>query len=311
MSTPMTLALALLAGAVTWLLCGPDGRWRRARLLTFGGAVEAAGAAPPGRALPGRMPSDQAPSERRELAVDLVRRLLSPFTRRLGGEALCLPVGVLAALLLHSPVPLLAAALAVPLVRRGLRRRAAERAATRSRSAVIGLCSVLAAELRTGRPPNVVLAEAVGDCEWPAGPAARSAAAGVLAAARFGGDVPAALRRMAGVPGAEGLSGVAACWQVGVDSGAGLAGGLDRVAGALRALEQQREELAAQLAGPRSTAALLAVLPVFGVLLGTAMGAGPLNVLLRTPAGLGCLLAGVALECAGLAWTARIVRGAA
>ena len=51
----------------------------------------------------------------------------------------------------------------------------------------------------------------------------------MLAAARFGGDVPGALRQAAREPGADGLVGLAACWRVAVDGGAGLAAGLDRL----------------------------------------------------------------------------------
>ncbi len=54
--------------------------------------------------------------------------------------------------------------------------------------------------------------------------------------------------------------------------------------------------------------ALLALLPVAGLLIGSALGAGPLRVLLHTPAGMGCLLVGGLLEGAGLFWARRIVR---
>ncbi|NEB95301.1 type II secretion system F family protein, partial [Streptomyces bauhiniae] len=111
-------------------------------------------------------------------------------------------------------------------------------------------------------------------------------------------------------PGAEGLLGLAACWRVAVDQGAGLAAGLDRLDGALRAERDQRADLRAQLSGARATALLLAVLPLFGLLLGAAMGADPLRVLLHTGAGLGCLVAGAVFEGAGVWWAARIVRGA-
>jgi tight adherence protein B len=154
------------------------------------------------------------------------------------------------------------------------------------------------------------MAGAVERAGWPDSPELAEAATLLLAASRFGGDIPAALREAAGMRGAEGLAGAAACWQVAVDGGAGLANGLDRVAAALRAEHDQREDLGAQLAGPRSTAVMLALLPAFGVVLGTAMGAHPLRVLLHTSAGLGCLAGGVLLEWAGLLWTARIVRSA-
>ncbi len=55
---------------------------------------------------------------------------------------------------------------------------------------------------------------------------------------------------------------------------------------------------------------MLAGLPALGLLLGTAMGADPLRVLLHTGAGLGCLVIGGLLEGAGLWWALRIVRAA-
>jgi tight adherence protein B len=217
-------------------------------------------------------------------------------------ELWCLPAGGAVALLGASWLPLLAGAAAVPLVRRRLRGRARRAAEARRAAAVIELCAAVAGGLRAGRQPAEALLAAA-----PGGPAGGPE---VLAAARFGGDVPGALRGAAGDPGAQGLAGVAACWQVAAGGGAGLADGLDRVGAALRAERDERDELQAQLAGPRATALLLALLPVFGLLMGTALGAAPLRVLLHTPAGLLCLVAGCLLEWAGLVWTGRIVRGA-
>lgn len=54
---------------------------------------------------------------------------------------------------------------------------------------------------------------------------------------------------------------------------------------------------------------MLAGLPVLGLLLGAAMGADPLRVLLHSGAGLGCLVVGGLLESLGLWWALRIVRG--
>ncbi|MFF7281627.1 type II secretion system F family protein [Streptomyces griseorubiginosus] len=144
----------------------------------------------------------------------------------------------------------------------------------------------------------------------PGGSGLGDAQAVVLAAARFGGDVPGALAAAARRPGAEGLLGLAACWRVAVDQGAGLAAGLDRLEGALRAERDQRADLRAQLAGARSTAWMLAALPVLGLGLGAALGADPLRVLLHSGAGLGCLAVGGLLEGLGMWWAMRIVRGA-
>lgn len=65
---------------------------------------------------------------------------------------------------------------------------------------------------------------------------------------------------------------------------------------------------ASQVAGPRFSGYVLAALPIFGLLLGSGMGARPLAVLLGPAPGSLLLPAGVALECAGLLWSARIVR---
>jgi tight adherence protein B len=244
-----------------------------------------------------------------------VLRRLRDVARGVGAgrrPALCtVPAGVLVGLLTWSPVPVLAGAAAAPLIGRALRRRADRAADARAAAAVEALCGTLAADLRAGRPPHAALAEAVDAAGWRGSAELTEAAHLLSSAARFGGDVPQALRAAAGQrSGLRGLAAVAACWQVAVDGGAGLAAALDRVAAALRAESDQREDLRAQLAGPRSTAVLLALLPLFGLVLGSALGADPSRVLLHTPTGLACLTGGVVLEAAGLGWTARIIRRA-
>ncbi|MFG3040102.1 type II secretion system F family protein [Streptomyces sp. NPDC048330] len=217
---------------------------------------------------------------------------------------LCLPVGAVLALVGESPLPLVAGALAMPLV--GRRLRAAElRKEREARSArVTALCGAVVGELRAGWQPAQALAFAARETG-----ALGAAEASVLAAARFGGDVPDALRLAARQDGADGLAGMAACWQVAVDGGAGLAAGLDRLEATLRDHREQRDRLRAELEGAWATVAVLALLPAAGLALGAALGAHPLRVLLHTPAGLGCLAVGGALETTGLWWAARIVRG--
>ncbi|MEU7029405.1 type II secretion system F family protein [Streptomyces sp. NPDC046275] len=231
---------------------------------------------------------------------------VGPWWERVRGrrEWLCLPAAAVPALLGSSPLPLLLGAAAVPLVGRRLRAARARRERTERADRVVALCGAVAGELRAGWQPAQALAFAARTTGALGGQEAA-----VLAAARFGGDVPEALRRAARGDGADGLAGMAACWQVAVDGGAGLAAGLDRLETALRAHRDQRERLRAQLAGAWATVGVLAVLPVAGLGLGAALGARPLWVLLHTPAGLGCLAVGGALEAAGLWWAARIVRG--
>ncbi|GGZ13864.1 type II secretion system F family protein [Streptomyces poonensis] len=270
-------AAVACAGAAAWLLGGPgDGARRTQLLLAGGGSV-------------GPPPWERA----------LVRM------RKLRAEWWAVAVGGVIALLGESVLPVLAGALAVPLLRRVRRSREAGRARERRCDAVIALCGALAGEVRAGRQPGEALLRASRDSGGLG-----EAQPVVLAAARFGGDVPGALTDAARRPGADGLLGLAACWRVAVDRGAGLAAGLDRLEGALRAERDQRADLSAQLAGARSTAVMLAGLPVLGLLLGTALGADPLHVVLHSTAGLGCLLVGGALEGAGLWWALRIVRSA-
>ncbi|MEU8513235.1 type II secretion system F family protein [Kitasatospora sp. NPDC048722] len=228
-------------------------------------------------------------------------------------ELLLLPVGLAAGYVTASPVPVLVGALAVVPLRRWRLRRAVAAEARRRAAGVVELCAGLAGELRSGSTPeqalHVVTARTAADPEalrrLGEEPVAR------LAAGRYGGDVPGALHLLAELPGGSGAAAIAACWRVASDGGAGLAAALDRVAEALRGEQALAEEIAGELAGPRTTIAVLAVLPAAGLLLGTAMGARPVDVLLHTSAGLGCLVVGAGLEGLGVAWTARIVRAAA
>lgn len=103
---------------------------------------------------------------------------------------------------------------------------------------------------------------------------------------------------------------VAAVWTVSDRTGAPAAAVLDRVEQDLRTRERHRREIHAQLAGARSTAVLLAALPLLGIGLGAAMGARPLPVLFGTGRGQVALFAGAALDVLGLLWTARIVASA-
>ncbi|MGW1885729.1 type II secretion system F family protein [Streptomyces sp. NPDC001970] len=272
------MCAAVCAGVAAWTTAGGDRGTRRARLVLAG-----AGAA------------DLAPRWDWERQLRVVRRL-----RR---EWLCLPVALVLAVLGASVLPLVVGVIAVPLVRRRLRAGERRRAQERRADAVISLCGGIAGELRAGRQPGQALLTA-----GRATGALGGAEAAVLAAARFGGDVAAELRRAAHEPGAEGLAGLAACWRVSVDGGAGLASGLDRLEAALRSDRDQREGLRAQVAGAWSTVVVLALLPVVGLGLGWALGADPLRVLLHTPVGVGCLLVGGLLEAVGLCWAARIVR---
>lgn len=295
-------AAIVCAGWAAWLLSSGTLAARRTRLV-FARSAAPAGGGPRHGASGGGPGGPEPPTGQRPYGALLLRA--SDLVRRgMRRQIWCPMAGAAVGLLGHSVLPLLLGIVALPLARRAVAARAARRARERRTEAVIVLCGALIGEVRAGRHPGQALLATARESEGLAG-----ARAAVLAAARFGADVPAALRRAAGEPGAEGLLGLAACWQVAVDSGAGLAAGLERLEGALRAERSQRADLRAQLAGARSTALLLSALPFLGLLLGTALGADPLRVLLHSTAGVGCLVAGGALEGVGLWWALRIVRG--
>jgi tight adherence protein B len=182
-----------------------------------------------------------------------------------------------------------------------VRRHRTEAARRRRHEAVIGLCGVLAAELQAGLPTQTALARACG--EWPE-------FSSVGRQVRLGADVPSVLRALADRPGAEGLRAIAAGWTVAAHSGSSLARVLDRLAEGLRDESAARAEIEAALEPPRVTARMLAVLPAFGVALGTAIGADPVSFLLRTAPGRLCLLGGLLLALAGIAWVERLAASA-
>ncbi|GLW17279.1 membrane protein [Streptomyces sp. NBRC 13847] len=295
------MAAALCAGAAGRLAGGrPDDVRRRARAL-FGAPGERDAAVGWRARLRGQ--EVRTWCARRVVEGDAGRRWRLGPLGDIGRELWCLPAGLVLGVLGGSVFPPLASVAAAFLVRRWLVARGAVRARDRRAAAVITLCAAVAGELRAGRQPAQALLAA-------GAPGLGAAGSDVTAAARYGGDVPRALRAAGRLPGAEGLTGMAACWQVAVEGGAGLACGLERIASGLRAQRDQRDELRAQLAGPRATALMLALLPVGGLLMGSALGADPLRVLLHTPAGWGCLVIGGLLEWGGVVWTARIVAAA-
>jgi tight adherence protein B len=249
-------------------------------------------AAAGGLAVPGAPRLDLGPSARR-----------CPPVRAGAGLVIAL-VGATAAGLLVLDGTRLALALillgctagAARLVRRSRLAAAAEL----RQSAVVEVCEALVGELRAGQPPVTALEHCVE--VWPAFDP-------VAGAARLGADVPAALRRLAALPGAEGLREVAAAWQVSEHSGAGLATALGQVAGTARTRQATRHLVAGELASAQATARLVALLPVASLAMSAGIGGDPWHFLLGTPVGLACLGCGAAFALTGLWWIDRIAVG--
>ncbi len=198
--------------------------------------------------------------------------------------------------------------LLVPLALLGAERvarvRRARAAREQERQQAGEACAVLAGELRAGRSAAQALTAAADVATG----AVRLALLAASSSAGIGGDVPAALLGKASASAApELLAGLGACWQVCAGTGSGLAMAVDRLEEGLRAEQGQRLAVAAELAGPRATAGLLACLPLAGIGLAAALGARPVHVLLHTTIGLACAVLGVGLDGLGVWWTGRLV----
>jgi tight adherence protein B len=190
---------------------------------------------------------------------------------------------------------------------RGRRARRIDRARTETTAGLAEGLAAFAAELRAGHPPAAAAAAAGRD----AGTAARRALGRVEATARLGGDVPAALREQATTDPLAGphLRRLADAWSLADRHGIGLAALAEAVAEDLRARARFAGRLGAQLAGPRTTAAVLAALPGIGLLLGQLVGAHPFGVLTGTGVGQVLLVVGTVLVAAGLEWSRRQTAG--
>lgn len=253
------------------------------------------------------------PGPARLAAVDLRRRAQAagPHRPRRGRgartqTALAVLPAALAGALLIGPGGALAAAAATGT---GLARWHAGQSRRRAATAAAGLVEalgILVAELRAGAHPAAAMDTVAADAAAETSRALGSAAA----AARLGADVPAVLRAQDAPAVAPWLARVAAAWALAERHGVPLADLLD----AVRADAEQRvrfaAEVEARLAGPRATAAVLAGLPLLGLLLGQAVGADPWAVLAGTTVGQVLLVIGTALGCAGVVWSARIVAAA-
>ncbi|MCZ2858319.1 type II secretion system F family protein [Blastococcus sp. VKM Ac-2987] len=206
--------------------------------------------------------------------------------------------GALAAVLSTPLVAVLAGGCAALAARAWTSRRAA--AAGEARLAALAeALGALSGELRAGRTIDDAVRTAAAAC-----PDRRSGAA--LARAVRAPGAPVA------PDGADGLSAELARLSAAVAlsgrTGCSLAAVVAAVEDDLRARLRQRRALLVATAGPRSSARLLAGLPVLGLAMGSGVGADPWHVLTATGPGQLLLVAGVLLEIAGIAWTGRLLR---
>jgi len=155
-------------------------------------------------------------------------------------------------------------------------------------------------ELQAGARPDAALASAASITAEYASTLRRAAEQ-----CRQGADVAVVLR------GDDALRDIARAWDVALSVGAPLADVIARVAADLEAREELARQLRTTLTGPRASAAMVAALPLVGLVLGSAMGARPVSVLMDTHAGHLLLVLGVSFDAVGVLWTQRMVRRAA
>jgi tight adherence protein B len=157
----------------------------------------------------------------------------------------------------------------------------------------------LVSELRAGAHPATA-AESVAVDAPEAGAKAMRA---IAATARLGGDVRQAVRDPL-------FADVTHAWALAEKHGLPLADVLEAVVRDLDQTTRFANQVTARMAGPRTSAAVLAALPAAGIALGEAMGASPTRVLATTTFGQTLLILGVTLACAGTTWSRRLTNQA-
>ncbi|QRY64826.1 type II secretion system F family protein [Gordonia sp. PDNC005] len=180
----------------------------------------------------------------------------------------------------------------------GVRRRSVRSAAQELRDAQVRRAlSVMIAEMSVGAPIVHACRSASDELSRDGPSDVASELARMAARAELGGDP---------VDGAAGLERLAAAWAASAGRGLPMIDLMQSLRADLAARAEHASRTRAGLAGPRATAAVLAMLPLLGVALGQAMGAEPLAVLLRPGVGGILLVIGTALAVAGVWWTAAI-----
>lgn len=237
-----------------------------------------------------------APSPRRHLAQPKSR----PRITRAAAPVVAVPL--LAAAAVAAPAVAVAGVLvsAVSVRRWGRSRRRAQRRA-QGRAMASALQS-LVGELSVGAHPVQAFGAAAADCDGAVAAALR----GVAARARLGSDVATGLREAGSASEVPAYwSRVEVCWALAAQRGLPMS--VLMRAAQRDIVERQRftDRVDAGLAGARATAAILAGLPVLGILLGHLVGAHPLRFLIG--GGGWVLVTGVALLCAGVGWSDRII----
>jgi tight adherence protein B len=235
------------------------------------------------------------------------RRRIAPVTPRAWpgarGVGCIVAIGAAAAAVLLPLTTTLSAAVVVATASLRYRRRRRIRRASHEGQTLETALDVLVGELRVGAHPVRAFRVAADESVGAVAVSLRS----VAARARLGADVAAGLRV---AKRSSGLSThwdrLALCWQLASDHGLPIATLMRAAQRDIAERQRFSARVSSSLAGARATAAILAGLPVLGVVLGQLIGARPIGLLLGGHAGGSLLVVGSALTCGGLLWCDRI-----
>lgn len=179
------------------------------------------------------------------------------------------------------------------------RRRAAERDAQ-----LPDALERTATALRAGCSLHVALAMVAAQVPAPLGAELHT----IVERLERGEPLAAAVHRWASRRASSAIVLAGAALELGARAGGQVARALDGVAATLRDRQQVRAEAAALATQARTSAWLLALAPMAFTALVATIEPSAATFLLTSPIGLACLVAGGALDLAGLAWMARIIR---
>jgi tight adherence protein B len=196
----------------------------------------------------------------------------------------------------------IAATLLATTTRRRLRARAESRESMTATDGLVEALHTFVAALRSGAHPATAAEMAAEDAQ----PRTAATMRAIATAARLDGNVAVALNTPTPPALATALGRVATAWQLAQRHGLPLAEVLEAVRRDLEHRARFTRQVLARMAGPRTSALALSLLPVVGIALGTVMGANPLAVLTGTGLGQLLLVVGVTLLCAGVTWSDRI-----
>lgn len=244
---------------------------------------------------------------RRRRRALLARLAPPPHARRVGPAARIARVVVAAlagGLLGGLPLGVLgAAAVVVGAAGTGVVRRSARTAHYDAQ--VLDFLTVLARAMRSGASPHAAVAEAAGGVDGAAG----ADLARLHERLERGSTLAGALRRWADERPRPAVRATAAALALGHQTGGLRAEVVDGVAAAVRQRLDVRAEARGLATQARASAVVLAAAPLLFLLLGLVTGSGASEFLLGTPAGVACLVLGLALDAGAFAVMLHLVAG--